>query len=160
MPDGFIGVSALKYLGEVNSALVEASNAHTQNPFAGLSGAVVPFPPLPTRHNESNPHPTSTARSGSHTVGAGCSSNIVVSASEYAMILEKISAIDEDMIERSHSIATGIEGMCRTSYIVPQTVGKITEILDGIKSTMEHYRSPTTDTQSQISEYVSDIITV
>ena len=139
MPHGFIGNAAHKYLSSVSSALSSAHAVHSKNPHGG-GGSVAP-PALPMRNNVNAKNPPESAMSGGYPTRIGNQTNIVVNEDAYAEILQKIRMTDSGIAEEIHSIATQIEEMCKTIYVVPATLPKYLAIVGNVKSSLGDFQS-------------------
>lgn len=158
MPNGFVGNPAKSYLGDVENALLTAKPIHSRDPFQNLSNRAVPPPALPVRLNRQVPYPQDTARQGSHFTGVGNSTNIVVGDYEYQAILRQIEQVDDNLGEQLYNIASEIELLCETSYILPRAVPKCLAITMGIKGSMGNFRSLTTESIIKMQGFVGSML--
>jgi len=84
-----------------------------------------------------------TARQGGFTTGVGNESNIVVNQKTYEKALKKVQMIDDSIAEDYHNMLVQIEDMCSTIFVVPDTIPRILESVDKMKSSLEQFRSLT-----------------
>jgi len=160
MPTGFSGSAPAAYINTVNNELSSAATAHKANPLPNLSPAAVSFPPLPVIRNESTPHEPNTARSGGNSSGTGDSSNIVIDDNEYHALLTRIDRIDDDMGRKLHEIATSIESLCRSDFMLPRTVEKSGIITLGLKNALSGYRTLTEETLIEMRKFINDVLAI
>ena len=138
MPYGFIGNAAKNYLTSVSGALSKAHAVHSKDPHGGGGRGV---PALPPRNNVNAQNSPESAMSGGYPLRVGNQSNIVVDEDIYIEIMQKIRITDSGIAEEIHSIATGIEEMCNTIYIVPATLPKYLAIVGNVKSSLGEFQS-------------------
>jgi len=158
MSNGFRGNATATYLNAVNDALKAAITAHNPYPFRTSSSRVVPFPALKTQKNEISYYPPEQAHYGTSTPGERNSSNIMVDESIYSTTLNSIDAFDEQVAQRLHEVAEGIEELCQTSFIVPDTVVECMIITLGLKNSLGEFRTLTKDAQANIQRFVEYIL--
>jgi len=156
MPYGFIGNAAKNYLSTIVNALSDAHAVHSKNPHVGSSGGAAP-PPLPVRNNHQAKDSPESAMSGGYPLRIGNQSNIVVNEDAYAEILQKIRMTDSGIAEELYNIATQIEEMCKTIYVVPATLPKYLAIVESIKSSLDEFQSLAEQTGMQAYEFASEI---
>ena len=160
MPYGFAGNASVKYLEAVAKALSAAQNAHSVNPFSGCSSGAVPPPSLSTRYNQNPPCPPDAAMSGAHQTGVGNQTNIVSDRSLYDTLLHKINETDNRMAEVLYHTAMEIEGLCATSFIVPETLPGYLAILNAVKSSLGEFRTLTNEAEIKARRFAEDITVI
>jgi hypothetical protein len=150
MPKGFIGNAPALYLNDVTTAHQEAINAGNQI----VSGAPSSNPP---GYNGRRPPFESRGTNGSVVTGQGSSSNIVVDTHEYAEINMRISQADDKMGECLYRVALEVEEMCRTTYILPETIPHCLNVADAIKASLGEFRSLTEEALTVANSFARDI---
>jgi len=160
MPKGFIGNAAATYLNAVDDALSAAITANNKYPFRTDSSRVVPFPTLTPQTNVVPSYPPENAYIGEFESGQRNSSNIVVDESIYSSGLNRIVAADEQAAQRLREVAEGIEDLCKTSFIVPDTVVECMIITVGLKNSLGKFTALTEDAQVKIKGFVEDILSI
>jgi len=158
MPNGFRGNAAESYLGAADSALSTAASEHDQRPLTPQAGAERPN--LPSTPNVQTPHDVSSAQSGGNITGVGNSSNIVVGSAEYNNILSKIESIDDDMGRNLHQISVCIEEMCRSNFVMPQTVQRCNTITSDFKNALDEYSRLTDEPIMEMHKFSDKIISI
>jgi len=141
MPTGFRGNPAAGYLQRVERALDPARVAHRRDPFSSLSNRAVPPPSLPARPNQTEPFPSSTARSGGHSTGFRSSNNVVASNGEYASLATRIMQVDNQASASFTKIASGLEQVLSTSYVMPQASPRCQSGITRIRSSFATFRA-------------------
>ena len=106
------------------------------------------------------PHPPESAYIGRFSAWRGNSTNIVVNQSEYDSIYHIVDNIDNNMGACAHHVATEIEEMCRTSFILPGAGPRCLNISDSIKRSLGQFRMVTEDSLIQMRRYVNDMMGV
>ena len=139
MPDGFKGNAPMKYLTEVSAA---------HEDIMGRSGQITSNAPSrrqPKLVLQRLPFEPDGASEGGAVTGYNNSSNIVTDDDEYAALAKLISLVDDDMGECLNRVALGIDEMCKTIYILPETVPRCISYAEAIKSALGEFRSLTED---------------
>jgi len=160
MPTGYRGEAALGYLQRVENALDPARTVHRENPFLNLSNRAVPPPSLPARPNQTEPHPSSTARSGGHSTGQRNSSNIVASQGDYLNIASRIASTDANAQSRFDFAAGQLEQVLANSYIMPQTSPKCQSGLGKIRTSLARFNALGERTSTEARSLGQNITTV
>jgi len=160
MPNGFIGTPCENYLRAVADAMSASARIHSQNPFANVSNRAVTPPPLPPRINQRPAFSVAEARTGSHTTGVGNSSNIVVGQQPYQNVMQRINQTDDNIGRQLYEIATEMENLCSTSYVVPKTVVRCLDVLGDVKRSMGEFRSLTEDANMETRSFTGDILSI
>ena len=139
MPSGFKGNAPMQYLTESATAHKGAVDEK------GRITASAPSRRPPRQVMQRLPYEPHDARSGGNATGIGNSSNIVADNGEYAALAKLISRVDDDMGECLNRVALGIDEMCKTIYILPETVPRCISYAEAIKSALGEFRSLTED---------------
>jgi len=160
MPHGFQGNFVQEFFIDVNEALDTASQVHSRNPFEGETDTENPPPRIPPATNQRPPFAVESATSGGHSLGVGNSSNIVVDQNIYNSFSRHLSAIDDRTGESIFIAVSAIENMCRTAFIVPETVPRILEITSQIKSSLSTFRSQAEETSIQARSFAGEMADV
>ena len=103
-------------------------------------------------------HPPESAYIGNFSLWRGNSTNIVVNQSEYDSIYHIVDNIDNNMGACVHNVATEIEEMCRTSFILPSAGPRCLNISDSIKRSLGQFRMVTEDSLIQMRRYVNEMM--
>ena len=152
-----MGNASQNYLSSVSGALSSAHTVHSKNPFSRSGGGTSPPPALPARNNHQTKTSPDSAMSGGHPLRIGNQSNVVVNEDTYTEILQKIRMTDAGIAEELHSIATQIEEMCKTVYIVPATLPKYLAIVANVKSSLGEFQSLAERAGMKTYEFTSEI---
>jgi len=160
MPNGFVGRPALRYITDVVETLATAELALQRDPFRNLRNRAVPPPSVPPQTGKQSPYTVGDAKIGGFSTGVGASENIVVEDSEYISITQQIDAVDDLFGETMYQIASEIEALCSTSFILPRTVPKCLLIAQTMKGSLGEFRSVTEEGIIQTKNYSSDIVSV
>ena len=105
-------------------------------------------------------HSPDSAMSGGYPLRVGNQSNIVVNEDAYAEILQKIRMTDSGIAEELYNIATQIEEMCQTIYIVPATLPKYLAIVANVKSSLGEFQSLAEQAGMKAYEFSSEIMRI
>ncbi|MCL2620929.1 MAG: hypothetical protein FWD97_08370 [Defluviitaleaceae bacterium] len=151
MIHGFSGLAAFRYLGDVTQAHETASSSAAQS----QAGAPPNSPPI--FRGSLLPFRMEDAKTGRHVTGQNTSSNIVVSQTEYNDMVRRISEVDDKMGRCLYQVASEIEAMCQTMFIMPAAVPRCLNVSGTIKSSLGEFRSVTEDSALEILGFVRDI---
>ena len=135
MPRGFVGKSVKKFFQNTEDALTQAGEAHNRNPFDNhRANHSVPLPNLPTTTNISSPFtPEQGLSGGSHAMGVGNSSNVVVDPDVLETAVQRMDRLDRQATDDMCNIANEIDEICSTIFVVPATVTHIARLTDEFK---------------------------
>ena len=150
MPRGFIGRAAAAYLGQVSQAHTNAVSASRQTPAHAPDG---PW-------ERQLPFALDEAFTGGLTPRRGDSSNIVVSQQDYEDVCYAINKADDKIGECLYRVATEIEAMCQTSFILPAAVPRCLNISDSVKNSLGQFRALTDDATIQARRFAHEIISI
>ena len=142
MPKGLSGVTVGRFFKKTNEAMETAGKAHNKNPLENIPKGKVPQPNLATPNNQKLPFSYEDANplNDRYITGVGNSSNIVVEESIYRDAIRKINIADEKAGEEIYKMACVIEEMCKSIYIVPQTIPRVMSITSRIKDSLPQFR--------------------
>ena len=154
MPNGFIGNAPAAYLGGVHKAYTQAIEANIQ------ISADTPSSTTATGNVRRLPFEPDDARVGQFVTGKGDSSNIVVDSSDYTELTQRISHADDKMGECLYRIALEIEEMCRTIYILPETLPRCMNVSSAVKTSLSEFRSLTEEAVSVACSFARDIANI
>ena len=160
MPYGFIGNACMKYLSNVNGAMVSAHTVHSRNPLEGVSSNKTTPPALPPSKNHNIVHTPDTAKHGGFSLGIGNNSNIVVSQDTYERTIHRASSFDTAMAEESYNLSVQLEEMCSSIYVVPETLPKFLEAVSTIKSSLTEFQAVTDDARMQTLSFVGEMMSI
>jgi len=158
MPSGFAGRSAERFFETSNEAVLNASISHTQDPFRRLTERLVPFPELPQLPNQRFPFSVQSTRGGSHSVGVGRSTNLVVDPAIYGGALQRASQVDDQTGADLFRAVTMIEEMCESIFVVPETITRMTALSDEVKSCLRQFRPVAEEINVKARRYVDAIM--
>jgi len=157
MPHGFQGNFVQEFFIDVNEALDTASQVHSRNPFEGETDTENPPPRMAPAVNQRSPFAVESATSGGHSLGVGNSSNIVVDQNVYTSFSRQLSTVDDRAGEAVFMAVSAIEEMCRTSFVVPETVPRVLEITNQIKNALVQFRSLGEETSIQARSFAGEM---
>ena len=143
MARGFTGKSAEKFFSNTSEALGNAGKAHVKKPFEGRSEGVVPLPRLPATNNRQAPFEAEDAWSDNHRRNVGNSSNIVVEPYAGEPAPGRVNYLDTGAGEELYNVCNFVEEMCKTIYVVPETIQGVYNISEEFKGSLGEFRSHT-----------------
>ena len=150
MPHGFVGRAPIRYLGDAQVDHAAAGNAITAA--GNLTGRRPNIIPLPHRPED--------AMSGGFTTGRNNSSNIVANQEEYARVVNLVRNADNRMADCLQSIATAIDGLCQSAFVLPKTTPLCTDVSGTLRGSLGDFRSLTNEMLSNVNSYASEIVNV
>jgi len=174
MPRGFVGNAAARYLTGVSEARKNAvdsgdrivnransenarnqvmapantMNANSQTMMRHMNAARTnsrTLPALTTPRERPLPFSPEDAHTGSFAVGRGNSSNIVADYNQYLEVCRTINKAEENMGYCLHSVATEIEALCQSAFVMPSAVPRCLNISDTVKCSLDQARHMTDD---------------
>jgi len=143
MPNGFIGNAARSFLTSASTALSDAANNT----------------PRGTMHGR-NPVPPEQATRGTFRTRIGNSSNIVVDTHTTSEALNMMVRTDDRVSELFFEIATELEDICRSSYIVPRSVPRFLNTCDRVKGCMGRFREATGNAAEGTHRFLREITNI
>jgi len=158
MPRGFIGPPA-------TAVLTRASTAHTHAVSRATStnqrvASTAPGSANTANRLRSRPLPFEPSDGVSGTlvpVGRGNSSNIVISPAEYEATMWRVSQTYDRMGECLYNVANEIEAMCRSIFILPDTVPRCLNISDTLKRSLGQFRAVTDNTVVKARAFAREV---
>ena len=119
----------------------------------------ITLPSFPEPRNHKMPFSPEDANpfNDRHKTGIGNRSNIVVEQSIYEDVIKKIDMADDKAGEEIYKMCCKIEEMCKTIYIVPETIPRIMALTSRLKDSMPQFRGLTEEVNIQIRKFVNEI---
>jgi len=126
---------------------------------AQQSGPRINMPAFPEPINHKLPYQPEDADpfNDRHKTGVGNRSNIVVEQSVYEECMQKLEAVDDKAGQEIYRMCCTIEEMCKTIYIVPETIPRVMAITSRIKNSMPEFRGITEEVRLQVKKHVDEI---
>jgi len=142
MPSGFNG-------GAASSLLLTALEAFNAAVNVNPRPSKVKFPISEEEFN-----------TGGFITGVGNSSNVVVDSFTYDEAMKMMDRIDDEMGELFHRISVEVEDMCRTSFVVPQTVPRCLHVCGCIKDSLRTFRGLSDDASTGTRRLVGNMTNI
>jgi len=123
----------------------------------GGSGVNIPTFPEPTNHKLPFSPEDADPFNDRHKTGVGNRSNIVVEQSVYEECMKKLEMVDDKAGEEIYKLCCTVEEMCKTIYIVPETIPRVMAITSRVKNSMPKFRELTEEVRLQVKKHVEEI---
>lgn len=168
MPRGFIGMHAVRYLGQTTEAHRTAINSGNQTSQETQARMIAQTDGQTNQMFEENintrerqlPFSPEDATTGSFTTGRRNSTNIVADEHEYNIICQRVSQTDDQISECMYKIAQEIETLCQTSFILPVAVPRCMNVSNDVKSSLSQFREVTDEIILQTRRFAREITSI
>jgi len=159
MPKGFSGQTAERFIKNTNEALHRAGEVHAKPPHTTPPPPGINMPKFQEPINQKPPFQPEEANpfTDKYITGVGNSSNIIVEQSVYEDCVKKIEITDDTIGREIYNMCHTIEEMCKSIYILPETIPGIMAITQRLKDCLPKFREITEEVNIQIRKYINEI---